>query len=204
MVEADGSSLADTTGLSFSADLHGITRTHTYFNFNIFSGDGNVYAKIQLGNFGIDWSRGDTLTFRARRTAPFAISGPAKLVIPEGSGPVWWGAPQKYGQVFPGSAVRLCPVLLTVNADTVSAQPILKDGEDAKMLTGQTLIAETEADISGEFSLAPPPAGYRWEPSKYLLTLRDFEFSESAYTDPNGVAQPGWARTLEFRLVPEE
>lgn len=204
LVEADRSSVSDTTGLSFTANLHGRTRTHTHFNFGIFSGDGNVYSKVQLGNFGIEWVSGDTLIFQARRATPLAITEPAELVITEGAGPVWWGAPKKYGQDFPGSPLRLCPVLLTVKATTETAQPVLKDGIKTEMLTGQTLIAETESDISGEFSLAPPPTGWRWEPARHFVSLRDFEFSDSAYADADGVAQPGWARTLEFRLVPEE
>lgn len=200
VVNADGSSLPDTTGISFVATFHGVERTHKTHDFSITTGGGDVYARVQLGNFGVMWNEGDTLTVNVLRREPFSTTGPVSFTIPDGSDSIWWGCPPQWGD-FPGEAVPLYPFVLNVIADTDIAQPILKDWIETGALTGQSLIADTEADISGEFSLAPPPSGWRWEPSKYVLTPRDFEFSESASTDAEGVSRPGWARTLEFRLV---
>ena len=203
VVNPDGSSLPDTTGISFLATLHGVTRTHKTHDFSVTQGGGDVYVRVQLGNFGVMWDRGDTLTIIVLRSEPLSSTGPVNYVIPDGADSIWWGCPPQWGE-FPGEAAPLYPFVLYLNADTETAQPVHKDGMDSGMLSGQSLVATTEADISGEFSLAPPPTGWRWEPARYFITLRDFEFSDSAYADADGITQPGWARTLEFRLVPEE
>lgn len=200
VVNADGSSLPDTTGISFIATFHGVERTHKTHDFSITTGGGDVYARVQLGNFRVMWNDGDTLTVNVLRDKPLSSTGPVSFVIPEGYESIWWGCPPQWGE-FPGEAAPLYPYILKVTADTEKALPVLKNEVETDLLTGQSLIAETEADISGEFSLGPPPAGWRWEPSKYVLTTRDFQFTETAYTDADGVARPGWARTLEFRLV---
>ncbi|MDP1270929.1 hypothetical protein, partial [Klebsiella pneumoniae] len=41
--------------------LKGVTRTHKTTGFGFVYGNGNMYAKIELGNFGVEWLPGDTL-----------------------------------------------------------------------------------------------------------------------------------------------
>lgn len=203
ITEADGSPLADTTGLAFQATLHGISRDAHYTDFGFFRGRGDMYAKLQLGNFGIGWEAGDTVNFQAFRNNPYSSTRPLEIEIPEGGAIIWWGRPPVEGKLCVGYHIRMYPYVLNVQTPSVGI-PVFKDGKSTGLASGSPIFPDTQKDLAGVVSLAPPPAGYRWEPSKYLLTLRDFEFSESAYTDAEGVAQPGWARTLEFRLVPSD
>ena len=71
-------------------------------------------------------------------------------------------------------------------------------------MTGNPIIPTTPKDVTGVFSLEPPPAGYHWEPAKYLVSLDDFQFSKAAWVDENGVARPGYARALYFQLVKDD
>lgn len=204
IVNSDGSPLArDTTGLEFKATLLGMERNHRSYNFGYFYAENCMYAKIQLGNFGVQWAPGDTVNFVITKQDSTFSMGKAEITIPDGVQAIWWGRPSAHGKDYPGEPVRLYPFILHIVAQDPGI-PVLINGKATALVTGTPVTAKTKDDITGIFSLAPPPSGYRWEPAKYLVTPRDFEFSESAYTDAEGVARPGWARTLEFRLVPEE
>lgn len=203
ITEADGSPLADTTGLVFEAVLHGITRDQHHTDFGFFRGRGDLYAKLQLGNFGAGWAAGDKVSFQAFKSKPYASTRPLKIEIPEGGAIIWWGRPPVEGKLCVGYPIRMYPYVLNVQTPAAGT-PILKDGITTGLASGDPIFPETTKDLSGVFSLAPPPSGWRWEPAKHLVTPRDFEFSESAYTDAEGVYRPGWARTLEFRLVPSD
>lgn len=196
--------IADTVGYSFKAILRGVTRDHNFTGFGFLAAKGGVYAKIQLGNFGMDWREGDIVSMQVKRDKPLALGEPFRIAIPEGSSTIMWGVSDEVSQTYPGSPLRLCPVILKVSTDSGNTYRVYMNGVDTGGVVGQNLVAESERDISGVVSLSPPPSGYRWEPAKQLVTLRDFEFSEFAYTDADGVARPGWARTLEFRLVPSD
>ena len=206
LVEPDGRSLPrDTTGISFTATLRDNVKYHTTFNFGYLYGGNDLFSRIQLGNFDLDWTAGDTLTYQAFRRSPLSKTREIYIVIPEGAETVWWGRPpDKKRQDYPGEPVPLYPFILSFASLPGPDIPVIKNGEATQYKTGDFFHPSNVNDATGIFSLAPPPSGYRWEPAKYLVTPRDFEFSESAYADADGVAQPGWARTLEFRLVPEE
>lgn len=202
--EADGDSLSNDAGnLRFHASLFHVTRDHNYYGFGYYHAGGNMYAQVQLANFDAEWYPGDVIRFEVTRQDTVVSHGALEIEIPDGTETIWWGRPDTAKRTFPGEPVRLYPFILRVDSPEPGI-PVFLNGKPTDMITGVPIHAKTKNDLSGVVSLAPPPAGYRWEPSKYLLTLRDFVFSESAYTDANGVAQPGWARTLEFRLVPEE
>lgn len=203
ITEADGSPLADTTGLAFKATLHCVSRDALYTDFGFFRGRGDLYAKLQLGNFGVGWEAGDTVSFLAFRNNPYSSTRPLEIEIPEGGAIIWWGRPPVEGKLCVGYPIRMYPYVLNVQTPAAGT-PILKDGITTGLASGDPIFPETTKDLSGVFSLAPPPSGWRWEPAKHLVTPRDFEFSESAYTDAEGVYRPGWARTLEFRLVPSD
>ena len=202
--EADGGSLLnDTSKLRFFASLFNVTRDSNYYDFGYYHAGGNLYAKIQLANFDTEWYPGDVVKLEFTRQDTLYTHGLIEIVVPEGTETIWWGRPDTAERSFPGGPVRLYPFILNVEAQDPGI-PVLINGKATALVTGTPFTAKTKDDITGIFSLAPPPSGWRWEPSKYVLTPRDFEFSESAYTDAEGVSRPGWARTLEFRLVPSD
>ena len=204
IVNFDGSPLArDTTGLEFNATMLGVEKTHRSYNFGYFYAEECMYAKINLGNFGIQWMPGDTVSFVVTRQDSTFSLGKAEIEIPDGVQAIWWGRPSSHGKEYPGEPVHLYPFVLNVDAPDPGI-PILVNGIPTDMVSGTPALAKSKSDFTGVLSLAPPPTGWRWEPARHFVTLRDFEFSDSAYADADGVAQPGWARTLEFRLVPEE
>ncbi|HOY85571.1 MAG TPA: hypothetical protein PLQ80_09790 [Candidatus Syntrophosphaera sp.] len=204
ILDQDGSSLPDIKEeMKLQAILNGAERTENDVDFGYAYGLGDLYAKIQLGNFGLEWAPGDTVNVVISRIGSHFSQARMKFIIPDGSYPVFWGRIDTPERDFPGEPVRLYPFILNVEAQDPGI-PVLINGKATALVTGTPVTAKTKDDITGIFSLAPPPSGWRWEPSKYVLTPRDFEFSESAYTDAEGVSRPGWARTLEFRLVPSD
>lgn len=202
--EADGRSLSnDTSKLRFSASLFNVTRDETYYGFGYYHAGGNMYATIQLANFETEWYPGDVVKLEVTRQDTIFSRGFLEIVIPEGTETIWWGRPNTQGIDYPGLPVRLYPFMLHVDAPDPGI-PILINGIPTYVVSCTPAFAKSKGDFTGVLSLAPPPTGWRWEPARYFITLRDFEFSDSAYADADGITQPGWARTLEFRLVPEE
>jgi hypothetical protein len=202
--EADGRSLSnDTSKLRFSASLFNVTRDETYYGFGYYHAGGNMYATIQLANFETEWYPGDVVKLEVTRQDTIFSRGFLEIVIPEGTETIWWGRPNTQGIDYPGLPVRLYPFMLHVDAPDPGI-PILINGIPTYVVSCTPAFAKSKGDFTGVLSLAPPPTGWRWEPARHFVTLRDFEFSDSAYADADGITQPGWARTLEFRLVPEE
>ena len=203
--EADGGSLSnDTSNLRFRASLFNVTRDETYYGFGYYHAGGNMYAKVQLANFETEWYPGDVVKLEVTRQDTIFSRGFLEIVIPEGKETIWWGRPDTAERSFPGEPLRLYPFILRVDAPDPGI-PILVNGIPTDMVSGTPALAKSKSDFTGVLSLSPPPiVGWRWEPARHFVSLRDFEFSDSAYADADGVAQPGWARTLEFRLVPEE
>ncbi len=204
LLDQYGNSLPeDKRVMKFQASLRGVVKTESSFGFGFSFANGDMWGYVQLGNFGFQWVPGDTLDIVFSRLGDQYLQARTFIVIPEGSGAIFWGRPDTQERQYPGEPVRLYPFILHIVAQDPGI-PVLINGKATALVTGTPVTAKTKDDITGIFSLAPPPSGWRWEPSKYVLTPRDFEFSESASTDAEGVARPGWARTLEFRLVPEE
>ena len=202
--EADGRSLSnDTSKLRFSASLFNVTRDETYYGFGYYHAGGNMYATIQLANFETEWYPGDVVKLEVTRQDTIFSRGFLEIVIPEGTETIWWGRHNTQGIDYPGLPVRLYPFMLHVDAPDPGI-PILINGIPTYVVSCTPAFAKSKGDCTGVLSLAPPPTGWRWEPARHFVTLRDFEFSESAYANADGITQPGWARTLEFRLVPEE
>jgi hypothetical protein len=204
LLDQYGNSLPeDKRVMKFQASLRGVVKTESSFGFGFSFANGDMWGYVQLGNFGFQWVPGDTLDIVFSRLGDQYLQARTFIVIPEGSGAIFWGRPDNQERQYPGEPVRLYPFILHIVAQDPGI-PVLINGKATALVTGTPVTAKTKDDITGIFSLAPPPTGWRWEPARYFITLRDFEFSDSAYADADGVAQPGWARTLEFRLVPEE
>jgi len=204
ILDSDGSSLPDITDeLQLQVSLKGIVRTEKDISFGFAHGLGDVYAKIQLGNFGFEWAPGDTVDVTVTRNSIPYSKAHVRIVIPPGTYTMYWGRQDTPDREYPGEPVRLFPFVLKVVSEPDTPSTILRNGAATELKLGEQSLSG-EKDLTGVFSLAPPPIGWRWEPARHFVSLRDFEFSETAYTDADGAAQPGWARTLEFRLVPEE
>ena len=199
VVNTDGSSLSDTTGISFEAVFHGVTRNHRAHDFSVTQGGGDVYARVQLGNFNVSWENGDEISINILRQNPFSSSGYVTITIPDGYTSIWWGCPPKWGD-FPGEAVPLYPFVLEVLTDSVQTD-ILRNSEKTNLLTEHQNVLITPSDTEGVFSLGPPPTGYRWEPSECTLGLKDFILKYNILADDKGFLKPALCSTLEFKLV---
>jgi len=111
VIDTDGSSITSGTDLSFVATINNgstNTLTHTSTGCGFQAAGGNIYAKIELGNFYIQWAQGNIVTLIVTRSTDQA-SGTEIITIPDNDTNVlWWGRPGAY----PGTPLELIGQLM--------------------------------------------------------------------------------------------
>jgi len=95
---SDNSVITTTTGLTFTATISNgsvntLTQASTGCGFQLINGTQN--AKIQLGNFSIQWATGNIVTIHVTRSLP-AVPAAGMLdniTLPAGTGAIAWATP---------------------------------------------------------------------------------------------------------------
>lgn len=126
-------------------------------------GGGQLYAKIELGNFSAQWVNGNTVTINIQRVSDGA-TGSADNIVLAGTGTIWWG--REPVATYGGAPVMLIPptptATYTVNMSTVPVGYITPN------VLGPTTDPTT---IYGTYTPTPLPApatGY-WTPASLTI-----------------------------------
>ncbi len=193
----------DLESLRFETKLNGSVRYDNSFDFGFIYAGGNVYAKIQLGNYGVYWTTGDTLTVSITQSLDILYLSTFKIIIPEGYDTVWWGRPCENGKSYPGEAAKLLPCILEVETDSNKQYKILRNGVETGFETGQDVTAKNVNTLSGIYALEAPDKGWHWEPARKLVSLDDF-ILQSSNNPVNGERGDYYEYSIQFRLVKDE
>lgn len=200
LLDAKGNALPDEVERFQSRSvLNGVTRTHKTTGFGFVYGNGNIYAKIELGNFGVEWLPGDTLDVLICRQGDPATGTRIILPIPDGYSAIWWGQPVTLGKEYPGEPVRLYPFHLSVSVDNKSGVKVFRDSLDTGFMTGQEIVAADLSFLEGFYSLDSPHQGWHWEPARQHVSLEDFTLRSKELED--GTTEHFYGLDIHFRLV---
>lgn len=171
LVNQDGSSLDNSTvGITFQARLMlpgAGELTETGPDCGFYYVGGNLYAKVQLGNFhGVNWSAGDRVEMDVQRASDNSVGSDHNIIIPDGAGSaLWWGRPAG-STTYPGSPIYLIPQVtsytLTVTS-TPEGKPIYKDNVD----TGQVTPYTFDPGEAGTYKVVDPL--YTWNPTETVV-----------------------------------
>jgi|ADurb_Cas_01_Slu_FD_contig_101_244323_length_1006_multi_2_in_0_out_0_1 hypothetical protein len=201
--DAKGNALPDEVGRFQSRSvLNGASRTHETTGFGFVYGNGNLYARFQLGNFGVEWLPGDTLDVLISMKGDPATGARIIMPIPEGYSAIWWGQPVTLGKEYPGEPVRLYPFHLSVSVENNNGVKVFRNSLDSGFLTGQNIVAEDLSSLEGVYSLDSPPQGWHWEPARQLVSLEDFKVQSKESED--GTTEHFYSHDIQFRLVRNE
>lgn len=112
-----------TDGITFVATLlngSAEPKTNLSLDFGYYFAGGNLYAKVQLGNFSEQWAMGNVLTVDVTRASDGATGLADNIVIPDnGTGTIWWGRPGAY----PGAPISLVAEVLDFPLDITANYP---------------------------------------------------------------------------------
>jgi hypothetical protein len=172
LVNQDGSSLPNNTeGITFQARLMKPNAGELNQSSNdcgFYFAGGNLYAKVQLGNFnGINWAQGDRVEMDVQRASDNSVGSDHNIIIPDNTGTaIWWGRPPSGTTTYPGNPIYLIPIVtnytLTVTS-TPDGKPIYKDNVD----TGQVTPYTFNPGEAGIYKVVDPL--YNWNPPEIVV-----------------------------------
>ena len=172
LVNQDGSSLPNNTeGITFQARLmkpNAGELNQSSYDCGFYFAGGNLYAKVQLGNFnGVNWAEGDRVEMDVQRASDNSVGSDHNIIIPDNTGTaIWWGRPPSGTTTYPGNPIYLIPIVtnytLTVTS-TPDGKPIYKDNVD----TGQVTPYTFNPGEAGIYKVVDPL--YNWNPPEIVV-----------------------------------
>jgi len=205
LLNEDGSSLQDErSSLVSISRLFDVEKNHETKGFGFVYGNGDMFAKFELGNFQRDWLPGDTLSIAVFRSGGNSSMVKFVLPIPEGSDAIWWGYPDTAEKDYPGEPLSLLPCVLKIETDNKKDAAVFQNGNKIGQLKDGVLTIEKFAgDPAGEYHLEAPAQGWHWEPASKQVSLDDFTLQAAKEHDKDG-RRDIYGHGIQFRLVKDE
>lgn len=151
-------------------------------------GGGNLYAKIELGNFSAQWVNGNTVTINVQRISDGA-TGSADDIVLAGAGTIWWG--REPVATYGGAPVVLIPPVaadtytynLTVNGPV--GFPVTGPGAYSGAMDGTVYTCgpnDTDInDLVGMWEAGPAGEGFYWVVNPIEVTAGMFTDAKTDY-----------------------
>jgi len=177
ILNTDGSAITSGENLSFEATINNgstntLTNTSTGCNFTI--AGGNTYAKIELGNFYIQWEQGNIVTVIVTRSTDQA-SGTEIITIPDNeTNSIWWGRPGAYPGtplelIAPQPTTHIISGMITSQWDLSGVEISATDIVPTDITYDAGAYTVTVPD-GWDGTVTPYKEGYIFEPASYTYT----------------------------------